>query len=35
VLGLETGGERTYVGETAEDEDERRRAAADEATRKR
>jgi hypothetical protein len=27
VLGIETGGERTYVGETAEDEDKRRRAA--------
>jgi hypothetical protein len=27
VLGLETGGERTYVGDTAEDEDDRRRAA--------
>jgi hypothetical protein len=27
VLGLETGGERTYIGDTAEDEDERRRAA--------
>jgi hypothetical protein len=27
VLGIETGGERTYIGETAEDEDERRRAA--------
>jgi PRC-barrel domain len=27
VLGIETGGERTYVGETAQDEDERRRDA--------
>lgn len=27
VLGIETGGERTYVGETAEDEDTRRRDA--------
>ena len=27
VLGLETGGERTYVGDTAEDEDKRRRDA--------
>lgn len=27
VLGVETGGERTYLGETGEDEDERRRAA--------
>jgi hypothetical protein len=27
VLGLETGGERTYIGDTAEDEDKRRREA--------
>ena len=27
VLGIETGGERTHVGETAEDENKRRRAA--------
>ncbi len=27
VLGLETGGERTYIGDTSEDEDKRRRAA--------
>ena len=27
VLGLETGGETTEIGDTAEDEDERRRAA--------
>jgi hypothetical protein len=27
VLGIETGGERTYVGETAEDENKRRRDA--------
>ena len=27
VLGLETGGERTYVGDTSEDENERRREA--------
>jgi cation transport regulator ChaC len=27
VLGLETGGETTGIGDTAEDEDERRRAA--------
>lgn len=27
VLGIETGGERTYVGDTAEDENERRRSA--------
>jgi hypothetical protein len=32
VLGLETGGERTYIGDTAEDENERR-LAAEEATR--
>ena len=34
VLGIETGGERTGIGETAEDEDKRRRAA-EEALRKR
>ena len=28
VLGVETGGERTHIGETAEDENERRRDAA-------
>jgi PRC-barrel domain len=27
VIGLDTGGERTYVGDTAEDENKRRRAA--------
>lgn len=27
VIGVETGGERTYLGDTAKDEDERRRAA--------
>ncbi len=27
VIGIETGGERTYVGDTAEDEDRRRRVA--------
>ena len=27
VLGLETGGERTYIGDTSEDEDKRRRTA--------
>jgi hypothetical protein len=27
VLGIETGGERTGVGDTAEDEDKRRRTA--------
>lgn len=36
VLGVETGGERTHIGETAEDENERRRdAETDEAKRKR
>ena len=36
VLGVETGGERTHIGETAEDENERRRdAEKDEAKRKR
>jgi hypothetical protein len=34
VLGVETGGERTYVGDTSEDENKRRRAA-EEAARKR
>jgi sporulation protein YlmC with PRC-barrel domain len=34
VLGVETGGERTYVGETSEDENKRRRDA-EEAARKR
>lgn len=29
VLGLETGGERTYIGDTAEDENKRRRDAED------
>jgi hypothetical protein len=24
VLGLDTGGERTYIGDTSEDEDKRR-----------
>jgi hypothetical protein len=33
VLGVETGGERTYIGDTAEDENERRRDA-EEANRK-
>jgi hypothetical protein len=33
VLGVETGGERTYIGETAEDENKRRREA-EEAARK-
>ena len=36
ILGVETGGERTHIGETAEDENERRRdAEKDEAKRKR
>jgi hypothetical protein len=36
VLGVETGGERTHVGETAEDENERRRDAEEaDAKRKR
>jgi hypothetical protein len=39
VIGIETGGERTHVGETAEDEDQRRRtserAVRDEAPRDR
>src|SRR3954469_21856146 len=34
VLGVETGGERTYVGDTSEDENKRRRDA-EEAARKR
>jgi PRC-barrel domain protein len=34
VIGLETGGEQTHIGETAEDENERRRAA-EEAAQKR
>jgi hypothetical protein len=33
VIGLETGGERTYIGDTSEDENERRRSA-EEADRK-
>jgi hypothetical protein len=32
VLGLETGGETTGIGDTAEDEDERRRAAVKKAS---
>ena len=35
VIGLETGGERTYVGDTTEDENKRRREAEDEAARSR
>ena len=31
VLGVETGGERTYVGDTSEDENKRRREAEDAA----
>jgi hypothetical protein len=33
VLGIETGGETTGIGDTAEDEDERRRDATKRATR--
>lgn len=33
VLGIETGGETTGIGDTAEDEDERRREAAKKAAR--
>lgn len=33
ILGIETGGERTHVGETAEDEDKRRRDALKSARR--
>jgi hypothetical protein len=35
VLGIETGGETTGIGDTAEDEDERRRDATKRATRDR
>lgn len=35
VLGLETGGERTYVGDTSDDENERRRDAEEAAAKKR
>jgi hypothetical protein len=35
VLGLETGGERTHVGETAEDENKRRRDAEKDAPKQR
>ncbi|NOT25014.1 MAG: PRC-barrel domain-containing protein [Acidobacteria bacterium] len=35
VIGLETGGEQTHVGETAEDENKRRRDAEDEAAKAR
>jgi sporulation protein YlmC with PRC-barrel domain len=34
VLGVETGGERTYVGDTSEDENKRRRDAEDATKRK-
>ena len=34
VLGVETGGERTYVGDTSEDENKRRRDAEEAAKRK-
>ena len=32
VIGVETGGERTHVGETSEDENKRRRKAVPEPT---
>ena len=35
VIGLETGGEQTHVGETTEDENKRRRDAEDEAATRR
>jgi hypothetical protein len=35
VIGLETGGERTHVGETTEDENKRRRDAEEEAAKRR
>jgi hypothetical protein len=35
VLGVETGGERTHIGETAEDENERRRDAEKDETKRR
>jgi sporulation protein YlmC with PRC-barrel domain len=35
VLGVETGGERTYVGDTSEDENKRRRDAEEPATKRR
>ena len=35
VIGLETGGERTHVGETTEDENKRRRDALEEAAKTR
>jgi len=31
IIGIETDGERTYLGDTREDEDKRREAAEDEA----
>jgi sporulation protein YlmC with PRC-barrel domain len=34
VLGVETGGERTYVGDTSEDENKRRRDAEEAATKR-
>jgi hypothetical protein len=34
VLGVETGGERTYIGDTSEDEDKRRRDAEEAARKK-
>jgi hypothetical protein len=35
VMGIETGGERTYIGDTAEDENKRREAAEDAAAKNR
>jgi hypothetical protein len=35
VIGIETGGEETHVGETTEDENKRRKAAEDSASRSR
>jgi len=35
VIGVETGGERTYVGDTAEDENQRRRNAEDTTSKQR
>jgi hypothetical protein len=34
VLGVETGGERTYVGDTSEDENKRRRDAEEAAAKR-
>ena len=35
VIGVETGGEQTHVGETTEDENKRRQDALDEAASRR